>query len=95
MLLKETVLKNKFDVFTISETWLNNSVTNLELEIPGYEIFRVDRNNKDGGGVCVYVLNTYKTELLRDISTISGSGLHQLWIKVQVRNLKSHNLHYI
>ena len=64
-------------------------MTNLELEIPGYEIFRVDRNNKDRGGVCVYVLNTYKTELLRDISSISGSGLHQLWIKVQVRNLKS------
>jgi hypothetical protein len=58
MLLKETVLKNKFDVFNISETWLNNSVTNLELEIPGYEIFRVDRSNKDGSGVCVYVSNT-------------------------------------
>ena len=28
-------------------------------------------------------------EVLKDISLISPSGLHQLWIKIQIRNLKS------
>jgi len=41
--VKQTVLENKFDILTISESWLDNSVTNLELEIPGYDLYRVDR----------------------------------------------------
>lgn len=85
--VKQTVLENKFDILTISESWLDNSVTNLEIEIPGYDLHRVDRHDKKGGGVCVYILQSYKTEV--DISGISVAGFHQLWIKVQVRNLRS------
>jgi exonuclease III len=82
-------LSNKFDVFTVSETWLDSKITDLEIEIPGYNIYRVDRENKTGGGVCIYVRQIYKTICLRDISSISASGFHQLWLKVQVRHLKS------
>lgn len=83
--------KNDFDVFTctISETWLNCSVLDLEIEIPGYNVFRVDRQHKRGGGVCIYARQGFKTEVLHEISEISETGLHQLWIKIQVRNLKS------
>lgn len=63
LLVKETILSNKFDVFTISESWLDASVSDLEIEVPGYNIYRVDRSNKTGGGICAYVLNTYRTEL--------------------------------
>ena len=89
ILVKESILANKFDVFTISETWLNNTVSDLELEIPGYSLHRLDRQTKKGGGVCVYVLQSYKTEVLGEISYISSTDFHQLWIKIQVRNLKS------
>ena len=89
VLVKESILANKFDVFTISETWLDNSISDLEIEVPGYDLYRVDRQNKKGGGICVYVLRNYKSKLLSEISLISPSGLHQLWLKVQVRNLKS------
>ena len=89
MLIKETILTNKFDVFTVFETWQDRSVTNLEVEVLGYDFYRVDRENKEGGGVCAYVLRTYKTEVLSEISFISLSRFHQLWLKIQVRNLKS------
>ena len=89
LLVKETILSNKFDVFTISESWLDASVSDLEIEVPGYDIYRVDRSNKTGGGICAYVLNTYRTELMGDISDISTTGFHHLWLKIQVRNLKS------
>ena len=56
ILVKETILENRFDVFTVSETWLDDSVPDLTIEIPGYHLFRIDRQ-KRGGGVC-------KTELL-------------------------------
>ena len=77
-LVKHTILKNKLDVLTLSETWLNSSITDLELEIPGYNLYRVDRNTKPGGGVGVYARQTYKVKVLADISNISDNGLHQL-----------------
>ena len=88
-LVKHTISQNKFDVLTLSETWLNCSITDLELEIPGYDLYRIDRNTKPGGAVGVYARQTYKVKVLDDISNISDSGLHQLWINLQVRNLKS------
>ena len=89
VLVKNAVLENKFDIFTVSETWLNSSVTDLEIEIPGYAIYRIDRQAKVGGGVCAYVSRNYRTEYLSDISLITASGFHQLWLKIHVRNMKS------
>ena len=88
ILAKELVSENKFDIFTISESWLDNTVTDIEVEIPGYNIFRLDRLNKAGGGVCVCVSDRFKIECLDDLTSISPSG-HQLWLKIQVRNCKS------
>ena len=89
LLVNDTILSNKFAVFTISESWLDATVSDLDIEIPGYNIYRVDRSNKAGGGFCAYVASNYRTELLADISNISINGFHQLWLKIQVRNLKS------
>lgn len=82
ILVKQTVLDNKFDIFCMSETWLDSSVSNLEIETQGYNLYRVDRENKKGGGVCVYVLQGYKTDVLWNNSDISDIGFHQLWINV-------------
>ena len=53
--VKDTVTSLNFDIFTISETWLHHAVSNLEIKIPGYDIYRIDCQNKRGGGVCIYV----------------------------------------
>ena len=42
---------DKLKVLTLSDTWLNSSITDLELEIPGYDVYQVDRNTKSGSGV--------------------------------------------
>ena len=72
----------------ISESWLDTSVSDSKIGIPGYNIYRVDQSNKTGGGVCAYVASSYRTELLADIANISNNGFHQLWLKIQVRNVK-------
>ena len=36
ILTEELVMKNDFDIFTVSETWLDNTVQDLEVEIPTY-----------------------------------------------------------
>ena len=44
-----------FDVFVFSETWLNSSVSNDSILIPGYSLpLRKDRVEKRGGGVAIY-----------------------------------------
>lgn len=35
ILAKELVFENKFDIFTISESWLDNTVTNADVQISG------------------------------------------------------------
>ena len=52
-ILQELVYSGDFDVVGICETWLNESVIDSEI-IPGYSIFRWDREDL-GGGVIVAV----------------------------------------
>ena len=53
--------------FAVSETWLDSTVTDLEVEIPGYDVYRLDRHEKTGGGVCSSVW-----------SNTSASNIHKL-----------------
>ena len=63
---------------SISESWLNSSVKNTEVEIDGYSLPRLDRprniKNEFGGGVCVYMHKTLKSKVLKDLSGISDTG---------------------
>jgi hypothetical protein len=88
-LAKEIVLANKLDIFTVSETWLDGTVSDLEVEFTGFNIYRLDRETKVGGGVCVFAKQDFKVECIHDLSAIAESGLHILWLKIQIRNLKS------
>ena len=50
-------------VIGITESWLDKSVTDTEVKIPGYTYIRKDRN-REGGGVGAYIRNdiTYNTK---------------------------------
>lgn len=87
--LRDLTRKENFDILTISETWLNNSVTFTEVGIDGYNLFRLDRLNKRGGGVCTYVRKELKSSVLKSLSFISEENFHQLWINVQCQKSKS------
>ena len=89
LMVKDFVLKQRLDIFTISETWLDNSITDTEIEFPGYGLFRLDRDGKRGGGVCAYINQTFKCETVNELSYIADSGLHQLWLQIQVMNFRS------
>ena len=63
-LVKDTILHNSFDIFTISETWLDLSVPDACVEISGYQLFRQDRGpHKYGGGLCIYAKSNLKVTL--------------------------------
>ena len=89
-LLQHTIEDDDFDIFTISETWLDSTVDNQAVQIPGFVFFRQDREeHKSGGGLTLYIRETFKATLLEHASGISDENFQQLWIKVQVWHCKS------
>ena len=58
--------RSGFDVFCIQETFLNNHISDLEIELPGYTMHRFDRTGDSGksmgGGLVTYSTTKYVTE---------------------------------
>ena len=47
-------MKTNASIIAVSETWLDDSMTNTEINVPGYNIVRKD-GDQYGGGVCIFV----------------------------------------
>ncbi|CAH3018551.1 unnamed protein product, partial [Porites evermanni] len=58
--LRELNSREQSDIITISESWLNTTITSTEIQLDGYKLFRLDRLHKGGGGVCAYVRSELK-----------------------------------
>ena len=56
MELKVIANKTKAAVIILTDTWLDSSISNGEIDIDGYTIVRRDRN-RNGGGICAYINN--------------------------------------
>jgi len=62
-LLRAWVELNKPDVITLSETWLNSNVSDVEINLTNYVVYRLDRCSR-GGGVAIYVSISLVSELI-------------------------------
>ena len=49
----------------VSETWLDGSISDKEVELRDYTVFRKDRN-RHGGGVAIYVCNSLPVKYLNE-----------------------------
>ncbi|KAK0133577.1 hypothetical protein N1851_030903 [Merluccius polli] len=65
--IKIWVQTTETDILVLSETWLNKSVSDKDICINGYNVFRCDRPKK-GGGVAIYIKNKFHATLLSSIS---------------------------
>ena len=52
--LKIECVDRKPDIVCLTETWLDNGITNDEFSIPGFNQIRLDRNRHEGG-VALYI----------------------------------------
>lgn len=67
-LLLSTNAKN-FDILTLSESWLNASISEAEIQIPGYSCIRKDRSgNKRGGGTVAYIRDGLPFRIRNDLN---------------------------
>ena len=87
--MRQLTYKQQYDILTISESWLNSTVKNSDVQIEGYKLLRLDRLGKQGGGVCVYTRTSLKTNIIKDTLEISQTGFHQLWLQIQSKKIKS------
>ncbi|XP_077295660.1 uncharacterized protein LOC143917906 [Arctopsyche grandis] len=80
------IINNNPDIILISESWLNNNIPDSVVDIPNFAIYRSDREDRRGGGVCIYVKISSNNPCIvveRFLpSNISISGIEHLWLKV-------------
>ena len=74
------LIQNKFDVLTISESWLNSPVIDSVVSIPGYDVIRQDREQyKRGGGTMFYIRNGVPYKHRIDIITRT---IESCWVEI-------------
>ena len=83
-LLKAYLSVQRFDIFCISETYLNSSITEDDdsLQIPEYDLIRSDHpSNNKRGGAAIYYKNFLPLKLM-DVNYSSESILFQIGSKI-------------
>lgn len=82
--LKLIALKSKAAIISISETWLDDSVTDAEINIENYSVVRLDRS-RIGGGVCMFIRNDLAFSLLQDLKI---EDMEAIWIEILLPKTK-------
>ena len=63
--LESFVAMHKFDIICISETFLNNTYEDNDLNLNGYSLLRADHpSNAKRGGVCIYYKETLALKMI-------------------------------
>ena len=74
------------DVFAISETWLNSNISDDEVSIPGYQLFRSDRTLlNDHGGVICHVKDSLSAVHRNDLN---DDAIEALWVEIKPKYTK-------
>ena len=69
---------HQFHVITLSETWLDETVSDTEVLLPGYTIIRNDRN-RHGGGVAILINNSIRCTPRPDLQL---NSVETIWIEL-------------
>ena len=75
--------KSKAAVLVVTETWLDKSVSDGEVNVDGYNFVRKDRN-RHGGGVRIYI----RKGINFDVRDINDANLETLFIDVILNKTK-------
>ena len=75
-------------IITITESWANTDITDAELGLTGYAMFRRDRKGRRGGGVILYVKDLTRF-------AIQAKGPDGKWTRKPLAYRKSNNVHLL
>ena len=83
-LIVHCTVMHDFDLITLSETFLGPDITNDQIEIPGYDVYRKDRN-RNGGGVCIYIKTTIPH---KHVLEFNSQEHESIWLEVYLGKFK-------
>jgi exonuclease III len=73
------LLKNtEIYILCISESYLDNTIHNTEINVDGYTLVRKDRN-RNGGGVLIYIKENIN---YKDRADLSDDDVESRWIEI-------------
>ena len=80
-------LAESFDIVTLSETWLDDSIHSNKLHLSGFQsVFRKDRHDNQGyGGVLAWVSMRIAAKRRLDLEL---EGLEAMWLEIRCHNNK-------
>lgn len=71
-------------VLGLSETWLDGGVSDAEVSVSGFCIYRKDRDRR-GGGIAVYVATDVGCVRRRDLEE---EGIEALWLEIKMKKMQ-------
>ena len=89
--IKLILQRSNIDCLVLNETFLNKSITDLEISIDGYDCHRFDRTAESGkhsgGGIVAYVNNKYDFHPITD-SVVCSPHAESAWVKLSLKNTR-------
>ena len=79
--LKTLVEERKPQIISVTESWGKDCVSDGIFSLPGYTMYRDDRNVKKGGEAIIYVNNKLEQRICRPLSTKDFENSVWCWVK--------------
>ena len=73
-----------YDIVGITESWGTDDISDAELNLPGFQLFRNDRNTR--GGDLLYVSEAVEAVHMEDIPTFGFADC--IWCKLCIHGIK-------
>lgn len=73
------------DVIAVTETWLHPGITDSEILVAGYSVYRLDRQENRGGGVALWVRTSFTCKTICTHTTTDGLS-ETLWCQINLGN---------
>ena len=81
--MRALLTRSRTAVFAATETWLNSSIGDGEIAVPGFNVVRRDRD-QTGGGVALFIRNDISFNPRPDLSV----HLEALWVEILLPETK-------
>lgn len=75
-----------YDIIGVSETWFHSDIGNAEMALDGYNMYRVDRDHRHGGGVVLYIRDNFQSWLDTSLNSIGFTDT--VWCTVKTASCK-------
>lgn len=76
---RDFLTNSNIELFCLTETWLNNSISNDSVHIDGYTLLRADRLTR-GGGVALYLRSDFQYSLIQ-----TSNVIEEMWISTRFK----------